>query len=295
MDIKALETLISVVDLGSMAETARRQGLTPAAIAQRIAALEQVLGLKLVVRAGRRMQPTPEGVIIAERSRSIVQEAAMLAAVDIDEVYSGPLRIGAIATALTGFFPHSMTELSQLAPRLAVHISTRTSAQLYEDIQNKEIDVAVMVRPPFSFPKTHGWHLLHKEPLVLLKPESLRGTDPVAILKTHPYIVHDRNSWGGRLTERYLREQKIQLRGVLELDSLEAISIMVHAGLGVTIVPEWASPWPGRLKIDRLRLPHAPLREVGFLWIRSAIAPGRIELLKRAFRPRPDRAARGIR
>lgn len=284
MDIKALETLISVADLGSMAETARRQGLTPAAIAQRIGALEQELGLKLVTRAGRRMRPTPEGVIVAERSRSIVQEAAMLAAIDIDEVYSGPLRIGAIATALTGILPHPIKELSRLAPRLAVHISARTSAQLYEDIQNREIDVAVLVKPPFAFPKTYGWHSLRKEPLILLKPESLRGTDPVAILKTHPYIVHDRNSWGGRLTERYLREQKIQLRGVLELDSLDAISLMVHAGLGVTIVPEWASPWPGGMKINRLRLPHAPLREVGLLWIRSGIAPGRIELLKQAFR-----------
>lgn len=40
-----------------------------------------------------------------------------------------------------------------------------------------------------------------------------------------------------RLVERVLRERNIVLKEIMELDSLEAIALMVHHGLGASIVP----------------------------------------------------------
>ena len=54
MDIHFLGNLLLVVDTGSMAEAARRVGVTPAAIAQQVQALERELGVPLLVRAGRK-------------------------------------------------------------------------------------------------------------------------------------------------------------------------------------------------------------------------------------------------
>ncbi|MEX3902197.1 LysR family transcriptional regulator, partial [Paraburkholderia sp. BR14319] len=52
MDTGFLSNLLLVVESGSMAEAARRVGVTPAAIAQQIQALERELGVALVMRAG---------------------------------------------------------------------------------------------------------------------------------------------------------------------------------------------------------------------------------------------------
>lgn len=48
---------------------------------------------------------------------------------------------------------------------------------------------------------------------------------------------YDHASFGGRLVTQFLREQRIQVRQVLELDELDAIVKMVENGLGVSLVP----------------------------------------------------------
>ncbi|MFL6719014.1 MAG: LysR family transcriptional regulator, partial [Burkholderiaceae bacterium] len=53
MDTRFLESLVTVVEQGSIAEAARRLNLTPAAITQRIQALERELGTALLMRSGR--------------------------------------------------------------------------------------------------------------------------------------------------------------------------------------------------------------------------------------------------
>jgi DNA-binding transcriptional LysR family regulator len=53
MDTQFLDSFVTVVDYGSMAEAARRLNLTPAAVAQRIRALEDEIGASLFVRSGR--------------------------------------------------------------------------------------------------------------------------------------------------------------------------------------------------------------------------------------------------
>ncbi len=53
---------------------------------------------------------------------------------------------------------------------------------------------------------------------------------------------------------------------------------MVDRGLGVSLVPDWARPWPEGLRLARIALP-TPFepRRIGVLWTRSTI---RIRLVK---------------
>ncbi|WP_164119512.1 LysR family transcriptional regulator, partial [Stenotrophomonas maltophilia] len=67
MDTRFLESFVTVVDKGSIAEAARRLHLTPAAVAQRLRALESEIGKPLVSRAGRTVKPTETGIAMLER------------------------------------------------------------------------------------------------------------------------------------------------------------------------------------------------------------------------------------
>ena len=53
METSFLNSFVLVAETGSMAEAARRQGITPAAVAQQVRALERELNATLVARAGR--------------------------------------------------------------------------------------------------------------------------------------------------------------------------------------------------------------------------------------------------
>ena len=57
MDTQFLETLKIVIDSGSFAEAGRQLNLTPAAVAQRVRAVEVEIGTALVSRFGRTVQP----------------------------------------------------------------------------------------------------------------------------------------------------------------------------------------------------------------------------------------------
>src|SRR5262249_22433959 len=97
MDILFLETFLAVVDRGSMAEVARRLNLTPAAVAQRLRALETEMGIALVVRSGHTVRPTDAGAAIVERVRKLVKDARDVKSLATSDVPAGELRLGAIA------------------------------------------------------------------------------------------------------------------------------------------------------------------------------------------------------
>jgi DNA-binding transcriptional LysR family regulator len=74
------------------------------------------------------------------------------------------------------------------------------------------------------------------------------GEDWRALLAQQPFIRYDRASFGGRLVDRFLRQQALPVQEVCELDELDAIVGLVAQGLGVALVPQTAAQTttPGR-------------------------------------------------
>ncbi|TLY46820.1 MAG: LysR family transcriptional regulator, partial [Gammaproteobacteria bacterium] len=100
----------------------------------------------------------------------------------------------------------------------------------------------------------------------------LAGRDPHELLASEPLIRYDRNQWGGRLADEYLRRAGITPHERFELNALGAIAVMVDRGLGVSIVPDFAQPWPAGLDLARLPLPlPSEPRRIGAVWSRSSV------------------------
>lgn len=271
METRFLETFLMVVQHGSLAEASRRLGITPAAVAQRMQALEADIGLPLLSRAGRRVRPTEAGRAILDQSRRILSDVRHMRGLARTDAPSGELRLGAISTALTGLLPGALRKVFDAMPNVEVFLLPGPSTDLYHRLMSDEIDAAMIVKPPFPILKTLEWELLRAERLLLLCPEELCNQHPHELLENRPFIRYDRNNWGGRLADQYLQQAGIAPREWLELDSLEAISVMVSNGLGVSLVPDWAPPWPEGLRLARVDLPLPSLpREIGMLWPRSS-------------------------
>jgi DNA-binding transcriptional LysR family regulator len=269
MDIRFLESFIVVADCGSIAEAARRVNLTPAALAQRLRALEQDLGHALVMRAGRTVQPTASGLAILDHARRLVESARDLRAIAAEGEPAGQLRLGAVATSLTGLLPGIIARLRARHPRIEYFIRPDSSVNLYQGVISGALDAALIVRPQFAIPKSTGWLTLRQESLVLIAPEDMVVDDPMSVIQSHAFILYDRNQWGGQIVDRYLRKYTLNLRAWLELDALDAIAGLVSRGLGVSIVPDWAPPWPEGLRLQKIALPDAGARQTGVLWNRS--------------------------
>lgn len=272
MDTQFLSTFVAVVDNGSMAAAARLLNITPAAVAQQIHTLERQIGAPLIARAGRTVSVTEAGTRILARARALLREVTDLRAVATDDGTSGELRLGAGTTALTGILPDILVRTVARFPRISVFIKPGYSVDLHRSVESGELDAAIVLEAPFALHKTCGWLPLREEPLVVLAPENLAGCDPHELLATQPLIRYDRNQWGGHQADEYLRMARIKPRERFELNALNAIAVMVDRGLGVSLVPDWARPWPEGLRLVRLPLPLSiAQRHIGVVWSRSTI------------------------
>jgi len=273
VDTQFLNTFVAVADSGSMAAAARQLNITPAAVAQQIHTLERQVGSPLIARAGRTVTITEAGTRILARARAVLRDVADLRTVANDDgTSSGELRLGAGTTASTGILPDILARMVARFPQISVFIQPGYSVDLHRAVESGNLDAAIVLEAPFALHKTCGWELLREEPLVVLAPESMAGCDPHELLATEPLIRYDRNQWGGHQADEYLRMARIRPRERFELNALNAIAVMVDRGLGVSLVPDWARPWPEGLRLLRLQLPLsiAP-RRIGVVWYRSTI------------------------
>lgn len=119
----------------------RRLGVTPAAIGQRVQALEDEIGLPLLTRSGQPVHPAEAGHAILGRSRQLLKDIRELkASVHGEDLY-------AISTALTGFLPKALRHVFDTAPGADVFLLPGTSATLYQQLSEEKIDAAILVTP----------------------------------------------------------------------------------------------------------------------------------------------------
>ena len=272
MDTQFLNTFVAVVDQGSMAAAARLLNITPAAVAQQIRTLEREIGAPLIARVGRTVNVTEPGARILQRARELLRNVADLRTVANDDATTGELRLGAGTNALTGMLPDILARMVDKFPGIQVFIKPGYSPELHRAVDSGELDAAIVLQAPFTLPKTCDWELLREEPLVVLAPARMAGRDPHELLASEPLIRYDRSQWGGRQADQYLRAAGIKPRERFELNALNAIAVMVDRGLGVSLVPDWARPWPEGLKLVRIPLPREfEPRRIGVVWSRSTI------------------------
>jgi DNA-binding transcriptional LysR family regulator len=272
MDTRFLESFVTVVDNGSIAEAARRLDLTPAAVAQRIRALEAEIGAPLISRSGRTVRPTGAGVAILGRIRDMLGQVRDLKSMASSDVPAGELRLGAISNAISGILPDVLALLTRKYPRLDVYMLRCTSAEAYRRVLDGDLDAAIIIQPPFAIPKSCDWRVFREEPLIVLAPAAMGNRDPHELLANEPFIRYDRNNWTGRLVDQYLRRVGIRPRERFELAGLEAVATLVDRGLGVSLVPDWAPPWPEGLSLAKLPISDAAFtRRIGLLWTRASL------------------------
>src|SRR6059036_806902 len=110
--LKQIESFVAVVARGSLTAAARAEGVAPAIMGRRLDALEERLGVKLLVRTTRRISLTHEGSAFLEDCQRLLSDLSNAeASVSAGGVKaSGHLRI----TAPAGF---GRRNVAPLVPR----------------------------------------------------------------------------------------------------------------------------------------------------------------------------------
>lgn len=265
MDLRFVETLVVAVEEASLAAAARRLGVTPAAVAQRVEALEVELQVPLLVRAGRGMAATPECEALLPELRRLLAIRGGLQQVLAQDQLVGPLRLGAVSTMLSDHAADLVQGLKQAAPEVELTLTPGASAELFEAFEQRRLEAGLLVVPPFDLPKTMRFDEIATQRVGVLSPQSGGGD--------LPFLLYAREAWGGAACFRALQQRYGSPRVLAEMDALETIAQLVEDGVGRAVVPEWAGlqrRHPGA----RFQPLAAQGRQVGLLsWQRDARRP----------------------
>jgi DNA-binding transcriptional LysR family regulator len=142
--LKQLESFVSIATRGSLTAAATAEGVAPAIMGRRLDALEERLGVKLLIRTTRRITLTHEGSAFLEDCQRIISDVANAeASVSAGGIKaSGHLRI----TAPVGF---GRRHVAPLVPAFyAMHPEVTISLNLSDrvvDIAGEGFDCAVRV------------------------------------------------------------------------------------------------------------------------------------------------------
>ncbi|KVH48412.1 LysR family transcriptional regulator [Burkholderia diffusa] len=235
--ISELKTFLAVVRFGTFARAGTQIGLTQSAVSAQIQRLEEALGFPLFDRTGRSATLNAAGRQTVGRAEDLLAAYAKLSNPGGTAEDSGLLRIGAIASAQTSLLAGAIPKFRARVPGWRVRVIPGISLNLLALVDSGEIDAAVIIKPPFALPAELTWRVLTWEPFVLLAPQAWRDRPWRALLKAEPFIRYDRNSFGGRLVDRFVKKTRVTVHDIAELDELQAIVELVAGGVGVALVP----------------------------------------------------------
>lgn len=259
-----LRTLVAIDTHKTFSAAADAVAVTHAAVSQQMRTLEAEMQVSLFDRSKRTPELTPTGRAIVAKAKDVIRAFDnIVPSVLGDDALNGEIILGTLPTSLTGLAPLAISILKQNFHNLHVRLQPALSSSLLSQIERGAVDAAIVSRPAM-LPAGIEFLQFADEPLQLLASEETRSNDVLELLQENPFIRFNRDAVVGRIIEAWLQDRNIRVKETMELDSLEAISSMVFADLGVSIVPSRSVRPYNSLPLKRLSLgDDAPSRQLG--------------------------------
>ena len=284
MTIRLLRTLVAVADHKTFSAAAEAVHVTHAAVSQQMQNLEADLRLTLFNRTTRTPELTPVAHEVVAKARQILADYDNLVpSVLADGGLSGVLKLGALGTTLTGLTPQAVAVFKRQYPAVGLHIRPALTGVSLAEIERGNLDAALITKPHLM-PAGIVFRPLAEEPMHLIASQQEPEDDPLTLLRARPYIRFNRNAVLGTLIDNWIQSKRLRVTETMELDSPEAITSMVHADLGVSIVPDLSvKPLEGA-QVKRIPLgDDAPVRTIGLAYPEDQIKTRAVDALFDAF------------
>lgn len=239
MNIRFLETVVWLSELRSFRVTADRMNITPAAISNRVSAMEQELGIRLFERDTRDVQLTREGRSFVSGARDIIERYNQLVSdVAPPESVEGTVRIGLVPSMALAILPGIMETLRQRFPRVRVAVTTDASQTILAKLEKRELDIIL----GFHGPQVEKYRIVDLCTLGMFwiansAFPSDDGAMSRADLMLHPLISYEVGTQAYNRMVEYLPKNCFGQGVVHYSNSLATTISMVVAGIGISVLP----------------------------------------------------------
>lgn len=262
MSIRDLRTFLAIAEGGSFVAAARSVRRTQSAVTVQMKTLEDEFRIVLFDRVRRPPVLSPAGRAFLPRAIEAVEAYDRLYLSAANAVIEGHLRLGVVPSVITGILPKALLALRARYPAIHIELAMGLSKDLVDRVQRGALDAAIVSDFKKTSKKGLQWSPIAQEPLVLIASMDAPLRTAEELIASYPFIRYSQDAWVGQLITAFLKRRRLQVREAIRLDTLEAITAMVHHGLGVSVVPLRANDDPTVLPVRTVPFSGTPAQRV---------------------------------
>ncbi len=244
VDVRHLAALVAIARTKSLSKAAEELGFGQSAVSQQLAALERIVGQRLVDRGSgpRPVTLTAAGASLLGHANAVLERLAT-ARLELDRLatgVSGKVRVGTFQSAGARLLPSVLVRFRKLWPGISVQLHEGDNdGDLTARVLGGGLDIAFLQLSQ-STPGMAVVELLRDTYVALVPPghrfserESLRLEE----FAGEEFVGGTENDPCTASAERALRSAGVDLNVVFRTDENTALQRLVAAGLGVAISP----------------------------------------------------------
>ena len=275
MEFRHFKYFVQIVDSRSLSAAAEALHVAQPALSQQIAQLEAELGVALLIRSARGVQPTPAGDALYRQAKSVLRQItaipAIVSASDREAVGTVALGLTASMSAVLGL--DLIARVVERLPGITLQISEFPSSYLAELLATARLEIAILFADPL--PRGVSGDILFVEEVGLVSaPGLLAANRPLSLeqVGSLPLIVPARPNELRDQIDDVFRVGRVPVHYACEITGTALMTRAVRRGLGHAPLPWSAVHEELTAGILEMRdLEGVPLRRVGRLSCSSAV------------------------
>lgn len=239
MNLRQLKYFVKIVELGNMTRAAESLFVAQPALGMQIRQLEERLGVSLLIRHSRGVEPTPAGALLYERALAILnlvdKTGAEVSA--RDRVSTEAVRLGLTPMLMLVIGPELLVKVRDLIPKVSLSLIEEMSHVLIDALARGETDLALAYDVP-DVPHLTRTELL-REDLAFVAQSSARNGQPICFAATmrEQLALPEKGDTVRDLVERSSRDLGLEPKLAFEVRSVTAIKNLILRGAAAGILP----------------------------------------------------------
>jgi DNA-binding transcriptional LysR family regulator len=242
MDTRQLAAFCEVVERRSFSEAAGRLGVTQPAVSQQVRSLEQRLGVQLLDRSGRRVEPTEAGLRLYRGAQKLLalEEQLLEEIAEPEGPLHGTLELGASTGPAAIVVPLLLCEFQRANPELRVQLSVFDTQSVVEQVAERRLELGIVGAARRH--RSVAFEPFFRDEVILACPPGhpfAGRTVELAELDQGPLILMQHGAGVRQMVEDELRRSGRKVRDLeapLELGLQESVRTAVQAGYGVGFI-----------------------------------------------------------
>lgn len=236
MELRVLQYFLAVAQEQSISAAAQSLHLTQPTLSRQLKELEETLGKQLMIRGGRTITLTEEGLHLRKRAQEILDLVGRTEKeiMQSQETVSGDIYIGTGETDGVRQIARVARSLQERYPAVQFHIVSDDAADVCEQLDKGLLDFGMLLGDInkmkyhyLELPMRDTWGVLMRRDSPLAKKSSVTPED----LWDQPLILSRQVDNKGGLY-RWLRREPSELHTVATYNLIFNVSLMVDEGMG---------------------------------------------------------------